>query len=52
LPRLSMPCSILSRTACSTACCTFSPRAAYSAGIATASRVARGCGRVRPASAR
>ena len=49
-PLLSMPCSILSRTACSTAAWTLSPSLLCSAGMGTAKSVASGSGKVRDAS--
>jgi len=48
LPLLSMPCSLLSLTACSTASCTLSP--VVDGGGGTARSVARGLGRFRPVS--
>ena len=48
LPLLSMPCSLLSLTACSTASCTLSP--VVEGGGGTARSVARGLGRFRPVS--
>jgi len=48
LPLLSIPCSLLSLTACSTASCTLSP--VFEGGGGTARSVASGLGKVKPVS--